>query len=160
MKTWHLIAAVVLVVAIVLYLSRNKIKAALTRGYQNNNPGNIEDLDGKMWIGQVKTTDPPFKRFVSMPYGYRALWIDLRSKINSGLTNITSIITKYAPPKENDTAAYIADVAKKVGVAPTAQISFSDKATMRKLVAAISQHENGIPANMDDVDAGYNLLTI
>jgi len=105
------------------------------------------------------STDKTFKQFVSMPYGYRALFLNLRSYIGSGLNNIQKIITVYAPPKENDTQAYIDAVVKATGKKATDPITFSDTATVRKLVMAISQHENGIPANTDDVDEGYRLLT-
>lgn len=159
------------IILIILYLSRNKIKEAMTRGYKNNNPGNIED-DGVLWIGQkAKSTDPPFKQFVSMPYGYRALFINLKGAINGGYNTINKLITRYAPPKrldaktgkwikENDTPAYIAAVSKQTGVKPDTLLNFNDAATMRKIVMAISQHENGIVPNPDDVDQGYKLLHI
>jgi hypothetical protein len=160
MKTSYWIIGGILIIGIILYLSRNKIKSIMTRGYTNNNPGNIVK-DGKTWIGEKPvSTDKNFKQFISMPYGYRALFLNLRSYLGSGKDTIQKIITVYAPPKENDTKAYIDAVTKEVGKKPTDIISFHDTPTIRKLVAAISRHENGIPPNMDDIDHGYKLLTV
>ena len=132
----------------------------MTRGYTNNNPGNIKD-EGIMWVGQkTKSTDPPFKQFVSMPYGYRALFVNLKGAINGGFNTIEKMITRYAPPTENNTKAYIAVVSKASGKKPTDILNFNDAPTMRKIVAAISAHENGIPANMSDLDEGYKLLHV
>lgn len=154
----HIIIAIVAVVLIALYLSRNKIRSFMTRGYINKNPGNIRP-DGKQWVGEVpKSTDKEFKQFTSMPYGYRAMFVNLKGYFARGLNTIEQIISAWAPSKDgNNTKAYIAFVSKKTGIPSDKVLSF-DTATARKLVAAISQQENGIPANMDDVDAGYRLL--
>ena len=160
MKREYIIGIIILVIIVSLYFSRNKIKSVLTRGYQNNNPGNIVK-DGHTWTGEKATsTDKNFKQFTSMPYGYRALFTNIHAYLNVGVNTIEKIISKWAPPSENDTKAYIAAVSKSVGLSPTTPVSFTDAPTMRKIVAAISQHENGIPANMSDIDQGYKLLSV
>jgi hypothetical protein len=94
-----------------------------------------------------------------MPYGVRALYIDLINKHKSGLRTIRDIIYKYAPPTENLTDAYIASVAQsmKLGAntlfAPTAK-------NFTALAKAIVKHENGKDANMvlaSDYAAGLAL---
>jgi hypothetical protein len=154
---------IVLIIIILLYMNKNTIKAAVTRGYKNFNPGNIrpEQPVEKIWIGQKpKSTDPGFKQFVSMPYGYRAMFTNLKGYMANGYNTIEKIISTWAPAKDhNDTAAYIAAVTKKVGIPQTQQIKFTDTPIIRKLVQAISEQENGIPVNIADMDEGYKLLT-
>lgn len=151
---------IILIVILVLYFSKTKIKEAMTRAYKNNNPGNIRP-DGKTWIGEKPvSTDKGFKQFVSMPYGYRAMFVNLKGYLANGFNTIEKIISRWAPPTDNnDTKAYIAAVSKKTGKNPTDQITFQDTTVLRGIVKAISEQESGIPANMDDVDHGYKLLT-
>ena len=161
MKTqWIVIIVLILVIA--LYLTRNKIKAAMTRAYINNNPGNIRPTNppDNPWQGEVRpSTDKGFRQFKSMPLGYRAMFVNLKGYLALGLNTVEKIISSWAPSKDhNDTAAYIAAVAKKVGKKPTDIVLWSDTATMRAIVKAISEQESGIPANMDDLDQGYKLL--
>jgi len=160
MKTqW--IVIIVLILILVLYLSRNKIKSVMTRAYINNNPGNInlEVPKNTMWVGEKKSTDSRFKQFISMPYGYRAMFVNLKGYFAHGLNTIQEIISSWAPAKDhNDTTAYIAAVSSKLGKKPTDILKFTDTATMRQLVKAISEQESGIPANMDDLDEGYKLF--
>lgn len=60
-----------------------------------------------------------------------------RDKIDT----IAGIISKYAPSSENNTGAYISDVAKTTGFDSGAHLNLSDKETMAKLVSAITKHE-------------------
>jgi len=79
-----------------------------------------------------------------MQDGVRALALNLYNYwANYGLDTVTQIITRWAPPNENDTAAYIADVANQLGVDPNAALAMNDPATIQNLVAAITSHENG-----------------
>ncbi|PXZ95415.1 structural protein, partial [Pseudomonas aeruginosa] len=59
------------------------------------------------------------------------------------LRTIRQIISRWAPPSENNTESYIRQVAARVGVAPDARIDVYDYRTMRTLVEAIVRHENG-----------------
>lgn len=151
---------IILIAILALYLSKNKIKEVMTRAYKNNNPGNIRP-DGKIWIGEKPvSTDKGFKQFVTMPYGYRAMFVNLKGYLANGFNTIEKIISRWAPSTDgNDTKAYIAAVVKKTGKKSTDQITFQDTPTLRAIVKAISEQESGIPANMDDLDQGYKLLT-
>lgn len=77
-----------------------------TRGFRNNNPGNIRH--GEEWLGLAEEqTDPDFFQFVSVEYGIRAMFKILeiyREKYH--LTTIDDIISRWAPPTENDTQPY------------------------------------------------------
>lgn len=162
MKTQHIVIAI-LILVLILYLSKNKIKEAMTRGYKNNNPGNIrpEQPVNKSWVGEkTPSTDKGFKQFVSMPYGYRAMFVNLKGYFANGYNTITKIISAWAPQKDNnDTAAYIAAVARFTGKDPNELLTFQDTPTIRRIVMAISKQENGLDADTADVDQGYKLLT-
>jgi len=118
----------------------------IARGIRNNNPGNIRK--GIKWLGRVEPgKDAAFIEFQSMPYGIRALYIDLINKHKSGLKTVRDIIYRYAPPSENLTDAYVASVAKEVGI--PANAIFEPKAsTFKKFAAAVARHENGKDANL------------
>jgi len=130
----------------------------LPRGLRNNNPLNIRK-DGTHWRGEVEPSkDRAFKQFESMAWGYRAAMVIIRTYYTKhGLHSVSRIITRWAPPTENDTQAYIATVCKKSGLSATATLDIKDKGTMVALVAAMSYVENGVAANMAQVRYGWTL---
>jgi hypothetical protein len=131
----------------------------IPRGLKNNNPGNIRH-DGTKWQGEVSpATDKSFKQFTSIVSGYRALILLLQNyrKLHNRQT-IADFITRWAPPVENDTKAYIERVCKDMKVNADEVPDVSDKQTMCTFAAAISKVENGVPAVMADVVAGWELL--
>ena len=113
------------------------------RGERNNNPGNIR-LSTTRWQGQVDGTDPAFVTFDSPASGFRALAKLLRNYQSLyGLRTVRGIIARYAPPSENNTAAYVAAVSAALGVSPDQQIDLNNDATLAALVRAITTHEQG-----------------
>lgn len=119
--------------------------APLPRGLRNNNPGNIRHSPTR-WMGQSdQQADPAFVQFESATYGIRALYKILRTyQVKHHLGSIAAIIHRWAPPSENDTAAYVRAVAAACGVEPTKVVNIvSDRELAEKLVAAIIHHENG-----------------
>ncbi|ELY4027380.1 hypothetical protein SMY33_003902 [Cronobacter malonaticus] len=119
------------------------------RGIRNNNPGNLDR--GSPWQGLVNNpSEPRFCTFKDPVWGIRALAVTLityhdkrRAKDGSSINTISEVIERWAPPNENDTAAYIREVAKAVGVTPDMVIDLHDYDTLRPLVEAIIRHENG-----------------
>lgn len=113
------------------------------RGIRNNNPGNLVHT-ADQWEGMSATqTDASFVQFTAPEWGIRAMTRVLRSYFDRGLDTITKMISSWAPPSENDTAAYIAAVSAATGLAPDDQIASFD-AIAPQLVDAIIQQENGI----------------
>lgn len=130
-----------------------------TRGYKNNNFGNIRRSKDK-WKGLCsEQTDPEFFQFISPAYGYRAL-LKLLINYNKlyGCKTIRDYISRWAPPIENDTESYIMAVCKMMGVGSAHELNVEDKSEMCKMAASISKVENGIPATMSDIYAGWDLL--
>lgn len=115
------------------------------RGIRNHNPGNI-DRTGDKWQGMAadQSSDSRFVVFVAPHWGIRALAKVLLSyQRKHGLKTIRGIIDRWAPPVENNTDAYIDQVAKACGVEPDDTIDIQNKAVMRELVTSIIRHENG-----------------
>lgn len=130
------------------------------RGIRNCNPGNIRHAVGTTWRGARTTqTDASFVQFTSMSWGVRALARTLIAyRVVHGLRTVRGLITRWAPPNENNTAAYVAAVAKVVGVSPDALIAL-DKVTLISLCRAIIAHENGTQSGVtdDDINSGVAL---
>ena len=143
--------------------------ATIPRGIRNNNPGNIR-WSNDQWKGLIpkdQANDKSFCVFRTPEYGIRAMTRILRRYTqypgipNVGKPNIDTvreIISRWAPPNENNTEAYIQSVAKNVGVAANSPIDVFDNAIMLKLLKAIIAHENGQQPYTDaQILAGINL---
>lgn len=116
------------------------------RGIRNNNPGNIRHSNDK-WQGKARDQpDEDFIKFESPEYGIRALArVLIRYYDAYDLDTVRKIISRWAPPVENNTLAYVTAVAEKLGVEPDDQIDVHDYNVMEPLVRAIIEHENGRP---------------
>lgn len=129
------------------------------RGIRNCNPGNIRVTKDK-WKGlRSVQTDREFFQFEEMKWGYRALFRTLQNyRRIHGCRTITDFITRWAPSSENNTLAYIKSVCFQLGVPSVYVPDVDDRETMCALAAAISKHENGVDANMKEVQDGWDLL--
>lgn len=109
-------------------------------GIRSNNPGNLRT-----------GANGGFGRYATPAEGLAALGRQLnlyatgQSKAAGGrtLNTVQDIISTYAPSNENDTASYIADVSKRLGVSPTARLNLQDRDTLAALMRGIVNHENG-----------------
>lgn len=131
----------------------------MTRGYRNNNPLNMRH-DNDRWQGEVvPSQDGAFKQFETMAWGYRAAFKLLHNyQKNNGCRILSDFINRWAPPSENNTAAYISTVAKRAGLSDVSEIDTLNGETMRAVVSAMSYVENGVEANEADVAAGWDLF--
>ena len=99
---------------------------------RQNNPGNLR---------------PPgsatgFQGFATPDAGIRAMARQLQLYARrDNLDTISGIVSKYAPPIENDTRSYISDVSSRTGFSPGQHLNLSDNETLAKLIAAMVQHE-------------------
>ena len=115
-----------------------------TRGVRLNNPGNI-DRGTVKWQGMAddQSSDPRFIVFKTPQWGIRALAkVLLTYQNHDGCHTVQQLISRWAPPGENNTAAYVAAVAAAMGVEPDAEVDVDTAATMTLLVNAIIAHEN------------------
>ena len=81
--------------------------------------------------------------FGSMEEGLAALDKNLASYGKKGINTLSGVISTWAPPKENDTNAYIAHVAKVTGLDPNQQIDLSNPLVRHQISAGITQMESG-----------------
>ncbi len=169
MNKQYIYILALLALIILLMTFRKPIKKGIenmTRGYRNNNPGNIEKTFKDkaktiqtLWKGEVKNgNDKRFKTFASMEYGYRAIFVLLREYINKGYDTIEKIISRYAPPKENITEAYISAIENVAEIDRKQKINFGDTELIKNIVFGISEHENGVLPDIEQINNGYNLL--
>lgn len=85
----------------------------MNRGIRNNNPFNIRYVKTNLWKGKVKDDlkkDMEFEEFRTIAYGVRAGYLLLSNYIHSGTVVLKDIISRFAPPSENDTESYIRNV--------------------------------------------------
>ena len=128
------------------------------RGIRNNNPLNIRV--GNNWQGERKpNTDGAFEQFQTMQYGYRAAFKLLKTYMGKYRCHtIRQIIHKWAPPRENDTNAYVRRVAGISKLNPDVIIAFWHKQTMIDLAYAMTIVENGVAVEKEIIEQGYDLV--
>jgi len=139
------------------------------RGIRNNNPLNIRRSKDR-WKGAcTEQKDKAFVQFKSMAYGYRAAWKTLESywKYFHDLPkpfNVRNIISRWAPPTENDTERYIRTVLTLSGLGGNENFPQPSRGMcyerMELLVRAMTTMECGIPYKDVDVEAireGFDL---
>jgi len=137
----------------------NPLYALYPRGIRNNNPGNIRFLNSNEWVGKVpysKNTDSgrEFEQFTELRFGIRAKMVLIYNKVNSGTNTIAKLISNYAPPSENNTAAYINQVTAMTGIDKNAVIELSEQSLIG-LCKAISLMENGAKYSAYITDSDY-----
>lgn len=160
LQSSSLLAAFIIFSAIVFFRKRGaslKVSVEKSRGYRNNNPGNIKR--GQDWLGLSHIqTDEVFDQFVSVEYGYRALAVLLINYERIyNISTVSGIISRYAPGgvDNNETESYISFVAGRLGVSSNEKISI--KNSLHDLVAAISAFENGYIAHSDKMKVGVQM---
>ncbi|EPU7046075.1 transglycosylase [Escherichia coli] len=129
---------------------------AKNRNYRNNNLGNLvfANQEGATLESPNAKGEQRFARFNTPEEGIRALANQVSSYYNGTsaaagyqkLQTVSSIISKWAPPKENNTNQYIDNVSKYLGVSPNEKIDVSNPEVMTQLVRAIATKEGGNPA--------------
>lgn len=126
------------------------------RGIRCNNPGNIR-LSSEKWQGEIQGDDKAFKTFSDPVYGIRALAkLLLNYERKYGLNTISGLISRWAPPNENDTTAYVKAVAGACGIGAYDPIDVG--AYLPCIVPAIIKHENGKqPYSLDLIERGIDL---
>lgn len=102
-------------------------------GANANNPGNM----------RPPGASKGFAKYGSVREGMLAMAGNLLSYSRRGLNNISGIVSRWAPPSENDTAAYIAHVSKLMGVGADQDLNLRDPQVLSNLMSAMTQHEKG-----------------
>ena len=128
--------------------------ASAPRGIRNNNPLNIEAGSFTQGLPGYAGSDGRFARFDQPQQG-----IDAASKLldtyqsKYGLNTVRGIVNRWAPPGENDSGAYVASVAGRLGVDPDQPLT---PAQRQPLIMAMGQFENGRSIAMPSQAMGIN----
>lgn len=105
------------------------IKLGSRLAMANNNPGNLR------YAGQEGASqgEGGFARFESPEAGYQAVKKQIDLDASRGHT-VSSFVSKYAPPVENDTNTYIAQATKDLGVTPDTPVKDVDSDKLAKFI--------------------------
>jgi hypothetical protein len=122
------------------------MSADLTRGERDNDPGNLR-RDATPWLGLVPLADCAEKVFCTFDTpvnGIRALCrVLLTYQRIDGCRTLAQVVGRYAPSTENDTQAYLADVAARAGIDAGEALDLERAAELAEIARAIIIHENG-----------------
>lgn len=110
-----------------------------TRGFRNNNPGNLRYARQQ---GATRDADG-YAVFSDRAAGIAALDRQLGLYLQRGTNTISSIVEKYAPRNENLTDNYKAFVSKQTGIDANEVIDRNDVASQAKIIRAIIDMEIG-----------------
>ena len=128
-------------------------KPPMPHGYRINNPFDIEHSPNIVWFGQIIQHDTKLLGFQTMAIGIRAGIVDARTKVyKDKLDTLETFIPKFAPPSENDTEQYIADMYQWLGMKQGQKIDLSTEANCIAWVHAICRQEMGIDWMPMDID--------
>jgi uncharacterized protein (TIGR02594 family) len=117
-----------------------------TRSWRNKNPGNIEGKSGfARKVGAI-SNDGRFAIFPDEDTGFVAIK-KLLSAPDGPYSNLTlaGAINKYAPPDENDTAAYLKSVSAQANVSTVTLISALNDFQLGAVATAIKKIEGWRP---------------
>jgi hypothetical protein len=117
---------------------------AFPEGIRLNNAGMLEKSHDQ-WNGECRLQDNRrFIRFNTPQAGLRAMMKTLLTYEDiHGLNTITRIISRYAPPGENNTEYYNKDVSERTGLSPNMILDLQNPDILIQFAQAIVIHENG-----------------
>ena len=115
------------------YLSGSKTAAPPPPNPIVNNPGNLRPIGASTG----------FQKFATPEEGISAADKNLKAYGDKGINTLRGVISRYAPPSENDTNAYIDTVAKRIGLDPDQKIDLSDPVQRHVISGAMFTVEKG-----------------
>ena len=132
----------------------------MTLGELNNNPPNIRKVPGTHWKGELPSIQGgdgggSFVQFTTLEHGIRAAYQILdtyRRKYKA--VCIDDIISRWAPPSENDTEAYIRSVCTLTGFGGQERLT---EAQWPALVKAMALIESRMHLDEGILKTAYNL---
>ncbi|NPD67307.1 hypothetical protein HN018_06930 [Lichenicola cladoniae] len=138
-----------------IHSSSGPQRGNVPRGYRNNNPLNLTYVPGQ--IG-VTGSDGRFGQYGTMSDGVAAAERQMLLNQNRGAGTLSALISKWAPPNENDTAGYIAQVAGQTGLDANAPVNMRDPSIASKVIGAMAARENGHPLDTASLTSGVNAV--
>ena len=132
--------------------------AGLPRGIRNRNPGNLEASAFTRGQPGFVESDGRFGRFETPEQGLSAMGNLLQSYGRRGFNTINRIVSRFAPAADNnDTQAYVANVARMTGIDPNQELNLSDPQTLSAVMGAMIMQENGqLPFSQEQIVAAVS----
>lgn len=131
----------------------------MTLGIRNNNPLNIRKVPGVHWNGEIlplKGVGGSFVRFESLEWGIRAALKILGTyRDKHAATSIREIVSRWAPPAENNTEAYIATVCRLTGFGGNERLGEKQWPALIKAMAIV---ESRLTLSDETIAAAQKLL--
>lgn len=131
----------------------------MTLGERNNNPLNIRKVPGVHWNGEIlplKGDGGSFVRFESIEWGIRAALKILETyRDKYAATSIREIVSRWAPPAENNTEAYIATVCRLTGFGGNEKLGEKQWPALVKAMAVV---ESGLSISDETIAAARKLM--
>lgn len=131
----------------------------MTLGERNNNPLNIRKVPGVHWNGEIlplKGDGGSFVRFESIEWGIRAALKILGTyRDKHAVTSIREIVSRWAPPAENNTEAYIATVCRLTGFGGNEKLGEKQWPALVKAMAVV---ESGLSISDETIAAARKLM--
>ena len=118
---------------------QERVRKGGSRSWRNCNPGNISKGTFADTCGAIGG-DTRFAIFPDETTGSDAIVSLMKSAAYRSLS-IEQAIFKYAPPNENDSAAYVAAIVSSVGVQPSTIVGTLSTSQFQMLAAGIKKHE-------------------
>ena len=132
--------------------------AEAPRGIRNNNPLNLGYVPGQAGLVSDAPSDGRFGRYRTMEEGVAQAERQLqRYQTRDHLDTVRKMISKWAPPGENDTDSYVQAVSRAMGVDPDAPVSLNNQATAAAMISAMARRETGRSLDPAVVNRGVGL---
>lgn len=129
-----------------------------TRGKRNNNPLNIRNNKAYRWSGQIGVDNDGFCRFDNVISGLRAAIALVRTYNDRyDLHSVRDIISRWAPPTENNTERYIINVCHATGMNQFDDVYWRDK-SCDTLLIAMAVIESRMVITHDMMQQARNIL--
>lgn len=123
----------------------------VARSLRDNNPLNLSYVPGQRGlVGR----DGQFGRYGTMADGVSAAVNQIMIDRSRGDNTIRKLVTSWAPPGSNDTAAYIRNVSKWTGYAPDQPLNLSNPRVMSAVVSAMARQEGSGRLSPSDLASG------
>ena len=129
------------------------------RSIRNCNPLNIRRVAATNWIGQsALQTDRKFVKFDGVEWGIRAAFCILRTyaRRHKALC-VRDIVSRWAPPSENDTEQYIRNVCLWTGFGGRQRLTEKE---WPLLVQAMARQESGVLLDSVTIIRGFRLYKL
>ena len=124
---------------------------------KRNNPGNIRATSTK-WLGENTPKGEAFCHFRDLLYGCRAMLKLLKRYIEvKECKTIRKVVSRWAPPSENNTRSYIDYVARSMDTHPDDDLVV-DKDTLIRLASAMTWMEHGQAIPRNTWEKAFNMI--